>query len=151
MARNTYAAAERPHALSGLPGVALGLLRAVAGLMLMQHGVQKLFGLLGGWQNTPGATAPLVSPSGMTGVLEIAGGLLLAVGLFTRPTALVLAGLLAGAYFLEHASRSFWPIVNRGELTVLYAFVFLLFAAMGGGPLSLDGWRARRRANRRLF
>ena len=151
MARNTYAAAERPHALAGLPGVALALLRVTAGLLLVQHGVQKLFGVLGGYRGVPGATAPLVSQSGVAGVLEIGGGLLLALGLLTRPTAFVLSGLLAAAYFLRHAPRGFWPLTNGGELAALYAFVFLLYAAMGAGPLSLDAWRGRRRANRRLF
>ena len=151
MARNTYAAAERPHALAGVPGVALALLRSMAGLLLMQHGVQKLFGLLGGYHGTPGATAPLVSIYGLAGVLELGGGLLVALGLFTRPVALVLAGLMAVAYFMQHAPSGFWPIVNRGELAVLFVFVFLLFAVVGGGPFSLDGWRARRRATRRLF
>jgi putative oxidoreductase len=73
-------------------------------------------------------------------MLELVGGALMLVGLFTRPVAFVLSGLMAFAYFLAHAPHDFWPIVNRGELAALYCFVFLYFAAAGGGPWSLDHW-----------
>jgi len=120
------------------------LLRIVAGLLFMQHGAQKVLGLLGGYRGTPGATAPLLSQSGLAGVLELGGGLLLAVGLFTRPVAFVLSGLMAVAYVKAHAPDGFWPLLNRGELPVLFSFVFLLFAASGAGPWSLDALRRRR-------
>jgi len=73
-------------------------------------------------------------------VLELGGGFLLLLGLFTRPVAFVLSGLMAFAYFISHAPAGFWPIVNRGELAALYCFVFLYIAAAGGGPWSADGW-----------
>ncbi|HEY7770368.1 DoxX family protein [Longimicrobium sp.] len=128
----------------------LALLRVVAGLMLMQHGAQKLFGELGGWRGTPGATAPLLSQSGLAGVLEVFVAPLLVVGLFTRPVAFLLSGMLAVAYFQSHAPDGFWPIVNRGELAALYCFVFFYFAARGGGKYSVDAWRERRHNVRNL-
>jgi putative oxidoreductase len=117
---------------------AVTLLRVVAGLLLMQHGVQKLFGWLGG---KPVDT--LVSQFGLAGVLETFGGLLVVLGLFTRPVAFVLSGEMAVAYFQMHAPNGFWPIQNRGELPVLLCFVFLFFAALGAGPWSLDARRHR--------
>ena len=125
------------------------LLRVVAGLLLMQHGLQKVLGLLGGYRGTPGATAPLLSQSGLAGGLELVGGLLLALGLFTRPVAFVLSGLMAFAYFLSHAPGGFWPLLNRGELAVLFSFVFLMFAASGAGPWSVDAMLRRRGVARR--
>lgn len=124
---------------------ALALLRAAAGLMLMQHGVQKMFGWLGGYRGEPGQTAELLSRGWFAGVLETFVAALLVAGLFTRPVAFLLSGLMAFAYFLGHASDGFWPIVNRGELAALYCFVFLYFAARGGGRYSLDTVFARRR------
>lgn len=122
----------------------LSVLRIVAALLLMQHGAQKLFGFPAGPQAQP--TPPLLSLMGLAGVLEFFGGLLLLVGLFTRPVAFVLSGLLAVAYFMAHAPQGFWPVLNRGELAALYSFVFLYLAAAGGGPWSVDyclrgGWR----------
>ena len=144
MARNLYAAAERPHALSGVPGIGLALLRVFASLVLMQHGAQKVFGLFGGFGGAA-MRAPLLSQFALTGVLELIGGVLVALGLFTRPVALVLSGELAIAYFLQHAPRSFWPIQNGGESVALLSFIFLLFAAVGPGPYSVDAKRAGRR------
>jgi putative oxidoreductase len=87
-----------------------------------------------------------MSLSGAAGVIEVFGGALLLAGLFTRPVAFVLSGQMAAAYFLRHASRDFWPILNGGELAALYSFLFLYFAAAGGGPWSLDAlMRGRRR------
>ena len=114
------------------------LLRVVASAAFMQHGAQKLFGVLG-------ATAvPTGSLPWIAGVIEIVGGALVLIGLFTRPVAFLLAGEMAVAYFMAHAPNSFWPAVNKGELTVLYCFIFLYFSATGAGAVSLDYIRLRR-------
>lgn len=131
--------------------LALGLLRLVSGLMLVQHGVQKHFGWLLPADRPFSGPPDAYSQPWIAGTLEIAGGLLLAAGLFTRPVAFLLSGLMAAAYFIAHASDGFWPILNRGELAALYCFVFLLFTALGGGRFSLDAViaRARPAAHRR--
>lgn len=108
------------------------LLRVGAGLLFLQHGLQKLFGLLGG------TVVPLASLMGVAGILELVGGALLVVGLWTRPVALVLALEMLGAFAIAHLPRGGWPIENGGELPLLYAVVFLLLAAWGPGPASLD-------------
>ncbi len=107
--------------------------RAVAGFLFLAHGAQKLFGALGAEQSV----APLSMP-GIAGLLELVGGTLIMVGLYTPLVAFVCSGEMAAAYFIAHAPRGFWPIVNQGELAVLYCFVFLYFASRGSGPLSLD-------------
>ena len=122
---------------------ALNLLRIVAGLLFVQHGAQKLFAVLG--RDTPVETFSLFWTAG---VLEFYGGLLVVMGLFTRPVAFVLSGLMASAYFLRHVDRAFFPILNGGELAALYCFVFLYLAARGGGAFSIDGWAAARRRGR---
>ena len=114
------------------------LLRIAAGLLFLQHGLQKLFGFFGGIQ---GSTVPLMSQLGVAGVLEVAGGLFLIAGLFTRPVAALLIAEMLTAYFIAHAPDGFWPILNYGELAALYSFVFLYLAAAGGGPWSLDRLR----------
>ena len=120
---------------------ALNALRIVAGLLFMQHGAQKLFAVLG--RETVVETFSLLW---YAGVLEFYGGLLVVLGLFTRPVAFVLSGLMASAYFLRHVDRAFFPIQNGGELAALFCFIFLYLAARGGGALSLDGlFEARRR------
>jgi putative oxidoreductase len=136
---------ERTFFMRRWEGATLALLRVMTGLMFMQHGVQKLFGELGGWRGEPGNTAPLVSQAGLAGVLEVFGGALIVIGLFTRPVAFVLSGMMAVAYFQAHAPDGFWPIVNRGELAALYCFVFLFFSARGAGPFSVDARLERRR------
>jgi putative oxidoreductase len=113
----------------------LSVLRIVAGFLIMQHGMQKLLGLPA---PMPGGTVPLLSLFGISGVLELGGGLLLLLGLFTRPVAFLLSGELAAAYFMAHAPRGFWPLLNQGELPALYSFVFLYLAVAGGGAWSLD-------------
>jgi len=110
----------------------LSILRIVSGLLFMQHGAQKLFGLLGG---TP---VHWLSLMGLAGALEFFGGLLLVVGLFTRPVAFVLAGEMAFAYFMVHGPQNFWPLLNGGDLAVLFCFAFLYLSAAGAGPLSVD-------------
>jgi putative oxidoreductase len=127
---------------SSWAGRLLSLLRIVSGFLFMAHGTQKLFA----WPaDEPRATEPLLSLMGVAGLLETFGGLLLVLGLFTRPVAFLLAGEMAVAYFMAHAPRGFWPILNRGEVPVLFCFVFLYLAAAGGGPWSLDERRARSR------
>jgi putative oxidoreductase len=120
----------------------LSVLRIVAAFLFMAHGTQKLFG----WPvSEPRPTAPLISLMGLAGVLETFGGLLILLGLLTRPVALVLAVEMAVAYFKAHAPRGGWPILNDGELALLYCFLFLYLAAAGAGPWSFDAWMARRR------
>jgi putative oxidoreductase len=118
----------------------LSALRIVSAFLFVEHGLQK-------WLAFP---VPRASPtilwslSGVAGVFELVGGALLLLGLFTRPVAFVLSGLMAFAYFIAHAPRGFWPIVNGGELAALYCFVFLYISAAGGGPWSADRWVRRR-------
>ena len=123
----------------GFNELTLNALRIVAALLFMQHGVQKLFGALGGNQ-----VETLLSLTGIAGLLELGGGLLLAVGLFARPVAFILAGQMAVAYFIAHMPQGFWPIMNRGELAAFYCFTWLFFFANGPGRYSLDAWRAGR-------
>jgi putative oxidoreductase len=123
--------------------LALLALRVMAGLMFAQHGAQKLLG----WFADPQRGGPLPAAGSLpwfAGVLELVGGPLIALGLFTRPVAFLLAGQMAVAYFMAHAPQGFWPIVNRGELGALYCFVFLLLAAVGAGAYSLDALLRRR-------
>lgn len=127
----------------------LALLRVVSALFLAQHGVQKMFGLLLP-PDRPAQPFELLSQRGLAGVLEVFGSLLLALGLFTRPVAFLLSGLMAFAYFLGHAGDAFWPILNRGELAALFCFVFFYFSARGGGPYSVDALLEGRRRTARL-
>jgi len=113
----------------------LSVLRFVTGLLYIAHGIAKLFK----FPPLPAfAKLELMSLLGVAGVLELVGGALLIVGLFTRPVAFILSGEMAIAYFMAHAPRAFYPIVNGGELAILYCFVFLYLAGAGGGPWSLD-------------
>jgi putative oxidoreductase len=125
-------------ALSVLARVTQVLVRMAVGLLFLQHGLQKIFGLLGGFRGQPGATVPLGSLMGVSGVLELVGGLLLVLGFLTRPVALVLAGEMLTAFFLVHFPRGGWPLQNGGELPLLYAAIFLFFAGNGAGPASVD-------------
>lgn len=117
------------------------VLRVIAAFLFWQHGAQKLLGWFGGFGGEPGGTAELFSLLGLAGVLEFFGGILLFVGLFTRPVAFVLAGEMAVAYFYAHFPRSFWPLENQGELAALYCFLFLFLFAYGPGSFSLDAIR----------
>ena len=113
----------------------LSVLRIISAFLYMQHGAQKLFGVFA----TPQAHSfPLFSFMGVGGVLEFFGGLLVLLGLFTRPVAFILSGQMAVAYFMVHAPKGFWPILNGGDLAVLWCFVFLYLASAGGGVWSLD-------------
>lgn len=116
-------------------------LRMVAGFLFLQHGAQKLFGVLG-----REAVESLTSRAGVAGILEFFGGLLIMAGLFTRPVAFLVSGQMAVAYFMVHAGGGFWPIMNGGELAAFYAFTWLFFFANGAGRYSIDGWLACRRA-----
>lgn len=120
----------------------LSLLRLMAGLLVLQHGTAKFLNIPVGPMNN---ASPL-SMSGAAGLIELVCGALVVLGLFTRPAALLLSGMTAVAYFYAHAPRGFYPILNGGELAVLYAFVFLYLAVAGGGPLSLDRLLERRPA-----
>lgn len=122
----------------------VAVLRVGAGLLFMQHGVQKLFGLMGGFGG-PGHTAPMMSRFGVAGVLEFFGGLLIVVGLFTRPVAAVLVLEMIVAFTTAHMPRGGWPVENLGELALLYALIFALLAVLGPGPFSVDHGIARRR------
>jgi putative oxidoreductase len=116
----------------------LSLLRFMSGLLVLQHGTAKYLNLPAGPMNN----ASPMTMSGAAGLIELIGGVLLVIGLFTRPAAFILSGMTAVAYFYAHAPRGFFPILNAGELAALYCFVFLYLAAAGAGPLSLDRlWR----------
>lgn len=120
----------------------LSILRIVSAFVFMTHGTQKLFV----WPaSEPGQAVELASLMGLAGILETVGGLLLLIGLFTRPVALILAGEMAVAYFMAHYPNSFWPVLNRGEPAVLYCFIFLYLAVAGGGAWSVDAALRRRR------
>jgi putative oxidoreductase len=131
-----------------LGSVTHAALRIGAGLLFMQHGAQKLFGWLGGIGGQPGATVELFSQMGLAGVLEFFGGLLIVLGLFTRPVALILMLEMVTAYFTVHNPRGGFPIQNGGELALLYALVFAYFVGNGSGTASLDRWLAGRRHDR---
>lgn len=113
------------------------LLRMVAGLLFIFHGLQKVFGMYGG------TAVSLASRPGVAGMIEVVAGTLIMVGLFTSIAAFIASGEMAFAYFLSHAPRAFWPIENRGELAALFCFVFLYIAARGSGIWSVDWLRGR--------
>lgn len=128
----------------------LAVLRIGAGALFMQHGLQKLFGMLkGNGLVAGGETVPLVSLMGLAGVLELVGGILLILGLLTRPTAFILAGQMAVAYLMAHASRSLFPIENQGEPALLFMLIFLYISAAGPGALAIDN--ALRLTHRRVL
>ena len=113
----------------------LSVLRIVSGLILLQYGLAKLIG----WPAVKMfENLPWLSLFAIAGIFELIGGVLLILGLFTRPVAFVLSGEMAAAYFIEHFPRSFFPILNHGELAVILCFTFLYLAFAGGGPWSLD-------------
>ena len=120
---------------------ALGVLRIVAGVLFMAHGVVKVFGFPEGAQ--PGQQEIALTLMGIGGLLELVGGALIALGLFTRPTAFVLSGMMAVAYWMFHAPTSPFPVANGGDAAILYCFVFLYFVTSGPGAWSVDGLRKR--------
>jgi putative oxidoreductase len=121
----------------------LSVLRIIAAFIFIQVGSAKLFGFPAPVM-PGGGTAPLMSLAGIAGALEVFGGALVLVGLFTRPVAFVLSGEMAFAYFIGHAGGGFWPVLNGGIDAVLFCFLWLFFSAAGAGPWSLDARRARR-------
>ncbi|WEK42217.1 MAG: DoxX family protein [Candidatus Sphingomonas colombiensis] len=123
----------------------LSLLRLIAALLFMQHGLMKLFHFPG---PQPGVPSPLPSLLFAAALLEVAGGALLALGLFTRPIAFVVSGEMAFAYFIGHFSSGFWPGLNGGDLAILFCFVFLYLSCAGGGAWSLDALRRPEPTNR---
>ena len=118
----------------------LSVLRIVTAFLFMQVGTAKLFAFPGAIM-PDGGTAPVASLAGVAGVLETFGGLLLLLGLLTRPVAFVLSGEMAVAYFYGHAPMGFWPVLNQGAPAALYSFLFLYLSAAGAGPWSLDALR----------
>ena len=116
----------------------LSVLRIVAALLYLLHGTSKLFGVP---PTASGATVDLFSRLGMAGVIEIVGGGLVLLGLFTRPAAFICSGEMAFAYFLAHAPRGWMPLQNGGELPIRYCFISLYLSAAGPGPWSVDRHR----------
>ncbi len=117
----------------------LGIFRILAGVMFACHGAQKILGFFGG--------IPPEHMNALTrtaGIIELVGGALIAMGLFTRPAAFLCSGLMAFAYFMGHAPQGFWPKLNQGEPAIMYCWLFLYIAAAGPGAWSLDGVRARK-------
>src|ERR1700754_4924553 len=116
----------------------LSILRIYTGLSLLQHGTGKILG----FPVVPSfANLQLSSLAGVGGLIELVGGFLFLIGLFTRPVAFILCGFTAVAYFMVHAPKGFYPVLNGGELAAVYCFVFLYFVFAGAGPWSLDALR----------
>jgi len=121
----------------------LSILRIFTGLSLLQHGTAKILG----FPTVPMfANVQIGSLMGAGGLIELIGGILFTIGLFTRPAAFILSGFTAVAYFMAHASKGFYPIVNGGELAAVYCFVFLYFVFAGAGPWSVDAFRENKTA-----
>ena len=116
----------------------LSILRIVAAVLFFEHGTQKIFGI-----PTPKTTPEMFSLPWVAGWMEIVGGLLLIIGLFTRPVAFLLSGQMAFAYFIAHAPQSTFPVLNGGDAAILFCFIFLYFVFAGGGSWSIDAARNR--------
>ena len=116
----------------------LSVFRILVGLLFVQHGMQKLFGMLGE------ASEPFLALRWFAGIIEFFGGLAITFGLFTRPIAFLACGQMAVAYFLNHIPRGFWPIENVGERAVLFCYIFLFLVAAGPGNFSLDSLLGRK-------
>jgi putative oxidoreductase len=130
MTSNSLSTIWAPRAVS-----VLSILRIFTGLALLQHGTGKILG----FPAVPSlANVQIGSLAGAAGLIELIGGILFTIGLFTRPVAFLLSGFTAAAYFMAHAAKGFYPILNGGELAALYCFVFLYFAFAGAGPWSVD-------------
>jgi putative oxidoreductase len=122
-----------PRAVSAFS--VLSILRIFTGLELLEHGTGKILGfpVVPNW-----AHVQITSLTGLGGLIELVGGILFTIGLFTRPVAFILSGFTAVAYFMAHAGKGFYPVLNGGELAALYCFVFLYFVFAGAGPWSVD-------------
>jgi putative oxidoreductase len=144
MANYTGAPAGPFAGLTRLAGPTHALLRIGAGLLFMEHGAQKLFGALGGMDGQ-GMKAELMTQMGLAGILEFFGGLLIAIGLLTRPVAALLFIQMLWAYVQVHLPQGGLPLQNKGELALLYALVWAFLVGNGAGPLSVDAALARRR------
>jgi putative oxidoreductase len=129
--------------LSRLEPHAYALLRIVAGLLFLFHGLQKVFGMYGG------KAMPLLSLHWSAGVIELVAGVLIMIGLLASPVAFIASGEMAYAYFTVHQPKGTWPIDNGGELAALYCFIFLYVATRGSGTWSIDWLRGRGRRGRR--
>jgi putative oxidoreductase len=127
------------------------LLRVAAAWVYLQHGAQKLFGVLGGFGGTPGGTAPIASLMGVAGIIEFFAGSLILIGLATRVAAFIASGEMAVAYFMQHAPHGFlWTVLNHGELPAILAFLFLYISLAGPGPYSVDAALSRSRRHEPL-
>jgi len=122
--------------------IAYFLLRIVAGFLFLQLGGMKLFGWFGGMPG--GGTAPFISQIWIGALLEVAGGILIMTGLFTRVVAFILSGEMAVAYFQFHQPNGFWPVQNQGVPAVLFCFIYLYMSAKGGGGWSMDAFIKRK-------
>lgn len=126
----------------------LSVTRIVAAFLFMQPGTAKLFAFPAAVM-PDGGTVAVASLLGLAAILEAFGGLLLLVGLFTRPVAFLLAGEMAFAYFIGHAPQGFWPVLNQGMPAILFCFLWLYISAAGPGPWSADSWRQKGRHDHR--
>ena len=128
-----------PTLLTTRAPIALSLLRIVAGLIFLEHGTQKFFSFPGG--ERAGSGLALDGMGAYAGIIETVAGLLIALGLFTRPAAFIASGTMAVAYWMAHAPQNFFPVNNGGDAAILYCFVFLYLFFAGPGPWSLDAVR----------
>ena len=127
--------------LGGYAPAVHGLLRIMSGLLSLAHGTQKFLSFPGG--ERAGSGIALDGPGAYAGLIELVTGVLITLGLFTRPAAFVASGTMAAAYFIGHLPQGFWPINNGGDAAILYCFVFLYFVSAGPGAFSVDASRTR--------
>lgn len=130
------------RSLDRLAPYVLSILRIMAALLFLEHGLSKLFGF-----PSPMTPPPFLTMEWFAAIIEFAGGILVTLGLFTRAAAFIMSGQMAVGYFIFHAPQGFYPYLNHGELAVMYCFVFLYLVFAGAGPWSLDAlWRRNGRA-----